>query len=428
MKSRPLTAAQAVALISADERTGQHMPHRIAEGLYLTPQPRKDGVRWVALLRWTLNGKADNKVLGNYDRAQHGFFLALAVRAREALQQGLNPHTVLDAGDAVPGTYKEAAEAFINMKVMARVAEGGSTKNAKNIASCIRRRYKALGHLQLTAISPKDIQRALLADWNRTIPAARKALRRIAKVIDYGFALSQVYDRVNPADWKRAQSYMPDQDRHRTKHHLALEPAEVPAAFRELAAVSRNGYRGCGAAALRFLILTGARGNEVIRMEWEDIDWSAKKWVRPADKMKGRVQHEVPLSEPALIVLREQQRYARGPFVFPGQKTGTGLSENAIRGAMQRTTFGQQATPHGFRSSLAGWWRTAAVSAKFRKVILDDALAHVRREEDDESKGVDHVFRAYDRAKLFVERRAFMKQWAEFVTGMTENQPLTLVA
>lgn len=427
---KPLSAAEAVAYIRAAE-TGRvpTKPQRLAPGLYLTPQARAADVRWIALLRWTLGGKADNKSLGTYDRTQHAHYLAQALRCREAQRAGLDPHSALDAGDGgAPGTFAEAAEDYIKNHVEVRVtAKGGSRKNADNKARCIRRSCAKLGHLQLTAIGPKDIRRVLAKDWNQHVPSSRNRLQRIAAVINHGFTLAQIFDRANPAEWKRAVVYMGQQKEHEVKHRRWLPAAEIPACFRELGSIPRNGWRGCGAAALRFMILTGARGREVRLMEWADLDLEGKVWKRPKLKMKTRIAHSVPLSEPALALIREQQRFARGPFVFQGQMVGTGLSENTLCAALARTSIGKTAQPHGFRSSLVSWWREPEVKPRYDKSLIDDALAHVRREEE-EKRSTDKVFRSYDQALQFKARRALMEEWAHFVTGTTEARPLALVA
>ena len=401
-------------------------PYRLAPGLYLTPQKRADGLRWIALLRWTLNGTADNKSLGAYDSSQHAHYLAEAARCRDATRQGLDPHTALDGGGAAPGTFAEAAEDFITTQIEGRVAnKGGSRKNADNAARCIRRSCTTLGHLQLTAIGPKDIRRALAPRWQR-VPSARTALRRIASVIDYGFTLAQIFDRANPAEWKRAQRFMPPQPDHVTKHHKALDADAVPACFRELADTARSGYRGCARDALRCAILTATRSDEVRQMQWDDVDFDARLWTVPKGRIKGRKVHVVPLSDAVIALLREQEKYRRGPYVFQGQIDGKSLSVNAMRLAMLRTSYAGLGTPHGFRTSFYAWYRKPEIEAKFRQAVVDDALAHVR-EDKEEKRATSQVTRAYDRAEMLDERRALMEAWAHFVTAR-RRPPLRLAA
>jgi hypothetical protein len=89
---------------------------------------------------------------------------------------------------------------------------------------------------------------------------------------------------------------------------------------------------------------------------------------------------------------------------------------------MLKTRFGEVATPHGFRTSVVGWWQKApGMKARFSKDLVKEVLAHSRDDHDD-----DAAFAAYDREEMFDDRRAFMELWGKFVTG-TEAQPLALV-
>jgi len=425
-KITPLTARTAAALIKEANRAGDYRKRRLAEGLWLVPQRRAEDVRWFVLLRWRQNGSKEKvKSLGTYDPAKHEHYLAELARAREALREGLNPHNALGkTGLSAAGTFKATAEAYIADRVDTRVAAGGSIKNASATKSCIRKRYKALGHLPLTAITTDDLKRAVGADrpggfWFKRLPASRLALNRIAWVIDYGFAKSEI-NLANPADWRRLKLIMPRRKHHETKSHRSVAPVDVPAAFRELAATKRAGYRGWAPLALRFAILTGSRGNEVMKMRWDDINWRTKSWDRSAAQMKTGRGHRVPLSAAALAMLHELEPFRRGnPFVFQGQKLNTGLTHNSLRNAMQSTSFGELATPHGFRTSFYDWWRKGVGwNHQFPEKLVDLCLAHWEKNK---------VRAAYQKDDLLEERRVLMERWARFVTG-TEEGRLALVA
>ena len=103
--------------------------------------------------------------------------------------------------------------------------------------------------------------------------------------------------------------------------------------------LSINGFRGTPAvrAALRLSPLLFQRPGEIRHMEWNEIDWEAKRWEIPAEKMKMRQPHIVPLSQQALEILRELHALTgRGKYVFPSARGASRcLSENGVRTALR---------------------------------------------------------------------------------------------
>ena len=442
-KTKALGASDVQQLIKKQVRSQQLGKIRIARGLRLVPRRRQHDIRWSVLISWQQHGgKEQSRVIGdNYDPERHAHYLAELDRAREALGEKRSPLNVIGKRAAM-GTFEEAAEEWLVKREAACKANDGSIKNCKATRACLTRRYPTLGAMPLTSITVDDIERALGADkpgpkddpntgdWWRTPPSARTARWRIAKVIQSGFDRAGL-NLANPGE--SAKRVLTKAEHQEKSHSLrSVEPAEVPAAFRELAATKRAGYRGWGSLALRFTILTAARGDEVMEMRWEHVNWRTRSWDRPAKLMKTRLPHRVALSEAALALLRELQPFARdNPFVFQGQKPGTGLTHNALRTAMSKTSFGQQAaeqqgaeetelpTPHGFRTSFHDWWRTGDPSwaRDFLQEHVDYCLAHLEG---------NRVRRAYMKNDLLEQRRKLMELWGQFVTG-TGASPVVLV-
>ena len=183
-----------------------------------------------------------------------------------------------------------------------------------------------------------------------------------------------------------------------------------------------RGRGGTAAKALEFTILTVARSDETISMRGDEIDMAAKLWTVPPERMKGKREHRVPLSEPALAIIREMM--PAGPesigrkYVFPGAKPGRPLSNMAILELIRRMNAerevvglskwvdpkqrGRDVVPHGFRSSFRDW---AAERTNFAREVAEAALAHIDGDETE---------RAYQRGDLFEKRRKLMTAWAEF--------------
>jgi len=151
--------------------------------------------------------------------------------------------------------------------------------------------------------------------------------------------------------------------------------------------------------------LTAARSKETTGAVWSEIDLDTRTWKVPAERMKARVEHKVPLSDRAMQLIEEalEGRQVRGDERVFGVQSATAL----IR-ALRDMGIGEDATIHGFRSTFRDW---AAEQTSFREDIVEKALAHGAESE---------TVAAYKRSDLFALRRDLMAAWAAFCGG--ENQ------
>jgi integrase len=159
------------------------------------------------------------------------------------------------------------------------------------------------------------------------------------------------------------------------------------------------------ARALEFLIHTAARTNEVIGSRWIEIDMEERTWIVPADRMKTKREHVVPLTEGALTVLRAMTVISSDPEapVFPS-RDGKPLSNMSMEMLLRRMGCDDY-TVHGFRSSFRDW---AGDTTEFPREIAEAALAH--------SVG-SAVERAYRRGTALTKRRELMEAWNSFVAS-----------
>jgi integrase len=234
---------------------------------------------------------------------------------------------------------------------------------------------------------------------------------RIEAVLDAAKARGY-RDGENPAGWRgNLKHLLPRRQKLTRGHHAALPFAELPQFIRQLERRTSTAAR-----ALQFIILTGARVGEVLGAHWGEFDLQSALWTVPAHRMKGAREHRVPLSPPALSILKEMQTLRRSDntaaLVFPGAREGRPLS--GMSTAMLLRRMGRaDLTTHGFRSSLRDW---AAECTNFPREIAEAALAH---------QVGDAVERAYRRGDALEKRRTLMKEWAEFLYSAGA---LTLVA
>ena len=190
------------------------------------------------------------------------------------------------------------------------------------------------------------------------------------------------------------------------KHHAAItEPRAVGALLRAI-----EGYQGSFVAqcALRLAPLVFVRPGELRSAEWAEFDLDGGEWRLPAERMKMRSQHIVPLSTQALTILRELHALTgTGRYVFPGVRTNMRpMSENTVNAALRRLGYTKdEMTGHGFRSLAStllneqGWHRDA----------IERQLAHAER---------DAVRAAYNYAEHLPQRRKMMQSWADYIDAL----------
>jgi integrase len=268
--------------------------------------------------------------------------------------------------------------------------------------------------LPVDEIGPQQIFEALDPIWAATPETGGRLRGRIGMVLDS--ARKPDDTRPNPAAWAgwlKLQLGSPRKlgkidrktgERVKRGNHSAMPHAEVPAFMAKLAEAP-----GGAAKALAFTILTCSRSSEALRMTWDEVDFDKALWTVPADRMKMDRQHEVPLSDQAIAILRAQdiEHTDASPFVFPGARPKQPLSNMSMAMLLRRLGVGQF-TVHGFRASARSWM--AEVGEPFE--LAEACLAH--------SVG-NAVVASYLRTTMLPRRRETLIKWATFCDGVPSN-------
>ncbi len=218
-------------------------------------------------------------------------------------------------------------------------------------------------------------------------------LQRISAVLRYGVQTGRL--AINPAlDLSGALTAA------KVEHRPAMPRGELPEFYRRLAAA--NLYE-LTRIAMQLLVLTFVRHGELRAARWEEFDIERAEWRVPAERMKMRVMHIVPLSQQALALLASLRPLSgRGALLFPAMTDhDRPMSENTLSYAMGRMGYKGVATPHGFRALAS----TTLNEEGFDPDIIERQLAHAERNK---------VRAAYHRAEYLDERRMLMPWWAEY--------------
>jgi integrase len=183
--------------------------------------------------------------------------------------------------------------------------------------------------------------------------------------------------------------------------------AELPTFLRKLETYSGEKQTKL---ALQLVTLTFLRTTELRAGKWnelENLDGNSAQWRVPAERMKMRLEHLVPLSHQAVAVLRELKALSgHSSNIFPSPGKEGCMSSNTMLYALYRMGYHGRATTHGFRGVAS---TILNESNLFNRDWIERQLAHVERNE---------VRRAYNAAEWMPDRRRMMQWWADHVTAM----------
>lgn len=194
----------------------------------------------------------------------------------------------------------------------------------------------------------------------------------------------------------------------KVEHHAAIDSKELP---KLIHALKRNDARMYHPTrlAVELMMLTFVRTTELITMRWDEIDWEDKVWVIPAEKMKMKRAHVVPLSKQSIALLEELKAInGTREWVFASHtRPRQPMSNNAILAALYRMGYKGQMTGHGFRALAL---TTLQEKLGYPFEVADVQLAHAKKHSLGE---------AYDRAQFLDKRKVMMQDWANYLDGLT---------
>jgi integrase len=343
------------------------------------------------IFRFQRHGRRRDMGLG----AGHVLSLAdartLARAARRELAFGRDPLEARQAArrdGAKRTTFGEVAELVLQQ----REANGDSPKtNEAWRASLKTYVLPRIGGMAVADVSRAEVIGILEPLWNTKPETASRIRWRLEAVFDAAIARG-LRTAENPAREGPVKAALGAR-RKRTRHHAAMPWREVPAFLKRLSELDSS----MAAMALQFTILTAARTGEVLGTTWPELDLDAGVWQIEAGRMKTRRPHRVPLSRPAVDLLRRLHNLRRGAVIFYGRKDDQPLSDMALLRVLWDLKI--EATTHGFRSSFRDWCRD---TGKDRE-LAESALSHI----------VGGVEGAYARSDVFDRRKKLMRQWGE---------------
>ena len=376
-------------------------PGDYSDGNGLTFRVEKSGTkRWVQ--RVSIGGKQRNIGLGGYPAVSLAAARDTAITNLQAIKAGRN--VIAERKEAreaarqsmltVP-TFAEAAAAVIAMRRPTWSNPKHAAQWESTLATYV---FPVMGKKPVDSITTADVLAVLTPIWTVKTETASRIRQRIETVFDWVIANGHRLDNPSARHILRVLPRV----RKTKQHHRALPYAEVPAA---LDIVKTSPADWVTRLAFEFLVLTASRCGEVRFAQWSEVDSETATWQIPAERMKARRAHRVPLVPRTLEILEQAEELSGERdegLIFPANRSGKALSDMAFTAMLRRLEI--PAVAHGFRRSFKSWSMETRTASWHEG---EAALAH--RIGDNETS------EAYVDTDLLELRREVMENWANFL-------------
>ncbi|MCL1515178.1 phage integrase central domain-containing protein [Parasaccharibacter sp. TMW2.1890] len=374
---------------------GKEKPYKMADsqGLYLLVRPN-GSKHWH--LKYRIGGKERKLSFGAYPEVSLSEARQAKEAARTELRAGIDPGLTQKQKKASAandeGAFRRVAERWIEHTA----PTWRSVKHHSDVVSSLERYvYPAIGNVPLNEItSPMVLALLKRVEAQRAIETAHRVCQRISAVFLYGIACGLA--QTDPAAPLRAILKKVPKGRQSAITNLP-ELQEMMAHLDGVAAYPVS------LLALRFLALTATRSGEIRGMLWSELNCDV--WEIPAERMKMKRSHIVPLSRQALDVLDAVRPFTgHAPYVFAAVRSPKKpMSDMALSMILKRNGYAGRHVPHGFRSSFSSIMNERRPEDRY---VIDLMLAHVSK---------DKVEAAYNRSLHLEKRKEIAQEWADLL-------------
>lgn len=366
-----------------------------SEGLFLLVTP-KGSKYW--RFKYRFNGKEKLLALGVYDDTSLADARERRNEARSLLAKKIDPGLAKQKQKQTDKLLAQNSFELIARDWFSKFSIKWTEKHAARTLRMLEKElFPWIGSQPITEISALALLATLRRIENRgAIETAHRAHQIASKVFRY--AIASGFAERDPANDLRGA--LPPA---RKKHHASLtDPIAVGALLRAI-----NDYQGSFVTkcALRLAPLLFVRPGELRHAEWSEFNFETAEWRIPAEKMKRRITHIVPLSRQAIDILNELKPLTgHGKYVFPSERsTKRAMSENTVNAGLRRLGYTkEEATGHGFRSTAS----TLLNEQGWNPDAIERQLAHAER---------NNIRAAYNYAEHLPERRKMMQHWADYL-------------
>jgi integrase len=364
-------------------------PYKLVDGkgLYLIVTPKKG--RWWRL-KYRHGGKEKLLSLGTYPEVSLAAARLRRDESRVEIAAGKDPsQTRKDEKKAKAAANDFQAIALDYLKIRSDWTESYRNSVLRRFENDV---FPVIGSKPIRDVKGGDVLSAVKRLEGRgATELSHRVLQLCTQVFRYAIATDRLTH--DPAAGL-GQALQP----HKAESMRAIKPKDLPELLQAIEAYQGEPQTKLG---LRLLALTFTRTTELRGAAWSEIDFDGAMWTVPADRMKMKTQHFVPLAPQALKTLEELRELSgHRTLVFPGRDPQKPISENTLLFALYRMGFHSRMTGHGFRALASTLLNESGL---FRADVIERQLAHCER---------NAVRGAYNKAEYLPERREMMGWWA----------------
>ncbi len=347
--------------------------------------------RWV--LRLTIKGKRRELGLGSFPEISLETARHKAAELRSQAAEGTDQRAIEVKERRARGvTFEEAFWTYFEVKQHTL----SNAKHLKQWPSTMKAYvFPVIGKMPINEVEAGDVIRLLQPIWYEKAETARRVLQRLEAVFKSAIVRG-FREKASPCIGIAGEL---GTAHRKVVHFRALPYSEMPEFVQ---AVLHSKARPVTKLCFTFLVLTAARSSEARLAAWSEIDRDRGLWVIPAERMKARREHIVPLNRQAIDILERARHLGDGPLIFT-TASGKTLSDMTLTKLIRDLGWADRCTVHGIRSSFREW---SALEAKASDRIAEAALAHIDK---------DRVQAAYLRSNFVEERCTLIQSWADFI-------------
>lgn len=380
--------------LSARRVSTTQKPGRIGDGAGLYLYVKKSGRKsWVFM--WSKNGVRREMGLGSYPTISLSKARDKALIQRQIVAEGKDPLALRNKAKTPEKvmTFGEAADHLVETLK----SDWTNEKHRQQWKRTVSHYCQGIRSIPVKDIETDDVLKVLKPVWTTKEETARRLRSRVERILDYSTAHGW-REGENPARWKgHLKDLLPKRDVSKKSNFAAMPYEKIPEFLKAL-----GDQEGVARLALEFTIHTAARTNETLGATWDEIDFENKVWNIPAERMKGKQAHIVPLTSKSLDILTDAKAIKLSDYVFPGARANRPLSNMSMNMLMRRMKI-EDVTVHGFRSSFRDW---CGDKTDFPREVAEAALAH---------KVGNKVEQAYRRRNALEKRSSLMAEWSTYL-------------
>jgi integrase len=366
------------------------------EGLQLRVSPNKSKI-WLLDYFKPINKKRTSISFGSYPEVSLKTARERKVAARELLAKDIDPKehrelTIAVALEAQSNTLKSVAEKWLESK-RAEITADYATDIWRSLEIHI---FPYIGNKPIDQITaPSTIKVLEPVSAKGSLETVRRLCQRLNEIMTHANNTGLIH--ANPIS-KISKAFQTP----KKKNQLTIKPTEISRLMRQLSTASIKITTRC---LIEWQLHTMTRPGEAAGTKWSELDLSNRLWTIPAERMKKRKEHIVPLTDQTIALIEVMKPISQHrEYLFPADRNPrTHANSQTANMALKRMGFGGELVSHGLRSLAS---TTLNEQGMFDPDVIEAALAHVDKNE---------VRRAYNRSEYIEQRRALMAWWSQHI-------------